>query len=210
MHNVRYGRLDATDAEVIGATKQARVHDAIMRLPDGYATTVGERGLMISGGEKQRLAVARVLLKDPPILFFDEAVRSISSVTVRLCLTTSQTSALDAHTEFELMNNINSQLKGQARTSIFIAHRLKTVVEAGTSDISARTSLKLFLILHITSDLILVFNDGIVVEQGTHEELLRRGGLYSSMWTQQSSDSSAMDSLPGSTEEASENPSRTV
>ena len=74
MHNVRYGRLDATDAEVIEAAKQARVHDAIMRLPEGYATTVGERGLMISGGEKQRLAVARVLLKDPPILFFDEAV----------------------------------------------------------------------------------------------------------------------------------------
>jgi len=155
IHNVRYGRLDATDAEVVSVTKRARVHDAIMRLPDGYATTVGERGLMISGGEKQRLAVARVLLKDPPILFFDEA-----------------TSALDAHTEFELMNNINSQLKGQARTSIFIAHRLKTVVEA---------------------DLILVFKDGIVIEQGTHEELLQRGGLYSSMWIQQSSDSSPMD-----------------
>jgi ATP-binding cassette subfamily B (MDR/TAP) protein 7 len=131
------GRLDATDAEVISAAKQARVHDAIMRLPDGYATTVGERGLMISGGEKQRLAVARVLLKDPPILFFDEAVRSISSTAVQLCLITPQTSALDAHTEFELMNNINSQLKGQARTSIFIAHRLKTVVEAGTSDVFA-------------------------------------------------------------------------
>ena len=80
MHNVRYGRLDATDEEVISAAKQARVHDAIMRLPDGYATTVGERGLMISGGEKQRLAVARVLLKDPPILFFDEAVRFLSSI----------------------------------------------------------------------------------------------------------------------------------
>jgi ABC transporter ATM len=80
MHNVRYGRLDATDEEVISAAKQARVHDAIMRLPEGYGTTVGERGLMISGGEKQRLAVARVLLKDPPILFFDEAVRSLSSL----------------------------------------------------------------------------------------------------------------------------------
>lgn len=74
LHNVRYGRLDATDEEVQEAARKAHVHDAIMRLPDGYATKVGERGLMISGGEKQRLAVARVLLKDPPILFFDEAV----------------------------------------------------------------------------------------------------------------------------------------
>lgn len=74
LHNVRYGRLDATDEEVIEAAKKAQVHDAILRLADGYKTKVGERGLMISGGEKQRLAVARVLLKDPPILFFDEAV----------------------------------------------------------------------------------------------------------------------------------------
>ena len=146
MHNVRYGKLDATDAEVISVAKRAKVHDAIMRLPDGYATTVGERGLMISGGEKQRLAVARVLLKDPSILFFDEAVRSIPAVAARLCLITSQTSALDAHTEFELMNNINSQLKGQARTSIFIAHRLKTVVEAGTSDVSTYIWSRWFLI----------------------------------------------------------------
>jgi len=193
MHNVRYGRLDATDAEVVSVTKRARVHDAIMRLPDGYATTVGERGLMISGGEKQRLAVARVLLKDPPILFFDEAVRPTSCVAVQLCLITPQTSALDAHTEFELMSNINSQLKGQARTSIFIAHRLKTVVEAGTSGVSAHMRSRRFLIVPITLDLILVFKDGIVIEQGTHEELLQRGGLYSSMWIQQSSDSSPMD-----------------
>ena len=74
MHNVRYGRLDATDEEVVAAMKKAHVHDAVLKLPDGYATTVGERGLMVSGGEKQRLAVARALLKDPPILFFDEAV----------------------------------------------------------------------------------------------------------------------------------------
>ena len=74
MHNVRYGRLDASDEEVVEAAKKANVHDTIQRLPDGYATQVGERGLMISGGEKQRLAVARVMLKDPPILFFDEAV----------------------------------------------------------------------------------------------------------------------------------------
>jgi ATP-binding cassette, subfamily B (MDR/TAP), member 7 len=76
MHNVRYGRMDASDEEVIAATKKAHVHETIVKLPDGYATTVGERGLMVSGGEKQRLAVARALLKDPPILFFDEAVRT--------------------------------------------------------------------------------------------------------------------------------------
>jgi ATP-binding cassette subfamily B (MDR/TAP) protein 7 len=77
MHNVRYGRLDASDDEVIVATKKAHVHETIVKLPHVYATTVGERGLMVSGGEKQRLAVARVLLKDPPILFFDEAVRDM-------------------------------------------------------------------------------------------------------------------------------------
>lgn len=74
LHNVRYGNLEATDEEVMEAAKRANVHDTVQRLPHGYKTQVGERGLMISGGEKQRLAVARVLLKDPPILFFDEAV----------------------------------------------------------------------------------------------------------------------------------------
>ncbi|KAK0469554.1 iron-sulfur clusters transporter ATM1 [Desarmillaria tabescens] len=147
MHNVRYGRLSATDDEVIEATKRASVYDTIMRLPDALKTKVGERGLMISGGEKQRLAVARVLLKDPPILFFDEA-----------------TSALDAHTEHELMKSINDTLLTKTRTSIFIAHRLRTVVEA---------------------DLIIVLKNGEVAEQGTHEELLRKRGLYYSMWMQQ-------------------------
>ncbi|CAL1717355.1 unnamed protein product [Somion occarium] len=150
LHNIRYGRLDASDEEVIEAAKKARVHDSILRLQEGYKTKVGERGLMISGGEKQRLAVARVLLKDPPILFFDEA-----------------TSALDAHTESELMKNINSLLQEKQRTSIFIAHRLRTVVEA---------------------DLIFVLKEGQVVEQGTHDELMRRGGLYYSMWVEQASD----------------------
>lgn len=74
MHNIRYGKLEATDDEVVAAAKRANVHDIVHRLPDGYKTKVGERGLMISGGEKQRLAVARVVLKDPPIFFFDEAV----------------------------------------------------------------------------------------------------------------------------------------
>lgn len=76
MHNIRYGRLDATDDEVREAARKANVHTTVKRLPDGYATTVGERGLMISGGEKQRLAIARVLLEDPPILLLDEAVRT--------------------------------------------------------------------------------------------------------------------------------------
>ncbi|KAG1834641.1 P-loop containing nucleoside triphosphate hydrolase protein [Suillus subalutaceus] len=152
MHNVRYGRLDATDDEVKAAAMKASVHDTVMGLPEGYKTTVGERGLMISGGEKQRLAIARVLLKDPSILFFDEA-----------------TSALDAHTETELMRSINNTLLVKARTSIFIAHRLRTVVEA---------------------DLIIVLKDGQVAEQGTHEELLRLGGLYHNMWVQQASDNS--------------------
>ncbi|KAI0258101.1 iron-sulfur clusters transporter ATM1 [Gloeopeniophorella convolvens] len=156
MHNVRYGRLDASDEEVVAAMQKAHVHDAVMRLPDGYATTVGERGLMVSGGEKQRLAVARALLKDPPILFFDEA-----------------TSALDAQTEAELMRNINATLLDRARTSIFIAHRLRTVVEA---------------------DLIIVMKEGAVVEQGTHEELMRAGGLYFAMWQEQAADAFIEDS----------------
>lgn len=150
MHNVRYGRLDASDEEVVAAMKKAHVHDTVIKLPDGYATNVGERGLMVSGGEKQRLAVARALLKDPPILFFDEA-----------------TAALDAQTESELMKNVNATLLDSARTSIFIAHRLRTVVEA---------------------DVIIVLKEGTVVEQGTHEELLREGGLYYSMWQEQAAD----------------------
>ncbi|KDQ53228.1 hypothetical protein JAAARDRAFT_39603 [Jaapia argillacea MUCL 33604] len=151
MHNVRYGRLDATDEEVMEAAKKANVHRTVASLPEGYATKVGERGLMISGGEKQRLAIARVLLKDPPILFFDEA-----------------TSALDAHTENELMRNVDSILLDKARTSIFIAHRLRTISE---------------------SDLIIVLKDGQVAEQGTHDELLKLGGLYYRMWGQQASES---------------------
>ena len=146
MHNIRYGRLDATDEEVMEAANKANVHETVARLPEGYKTQVGERGLMISGGEKQRLAIARVLLKDPPILFFDEAA-SIDepdhTITHVLMIRKTfffffpfhkfrtQTSALDAQTESELMKNINTILLDKARTSIFIAHRLRTVVEAG-------------------------------------------------------------------------------
>ncbi|KAK4047159.1 Iron-sulfur clusters transporter atm1, mitochondrial [Microbotryomycetes sp. JL201] len=113
LHNIRYGRLDATDAEVREAARLAEVATMIESLPDKWQTKVGERGAMISGGEKQRMAVARVLLKDPSILFFDEA-----------------TSALDSSTEADLMRNINSTLLSKHRTAIFVAHRLKTIADA--------------------------------------------------------------------------------
>ncbi|BGP40527.1 Iron-sulfur clusters transporter atm1, mitochondrial [Rhodotorula kratochvilovae] len=147
LHNIRYGRLDASDEEVREAARLANVSRTIEALPDKWNTKVGERGMMISGGEKQRLAVARLLLKDPKILFFDEA-----------------TSALDTTTEVDLMRNINQTLLSKARTSIFIAHRLKTVADA---------------------DLILVLRDGRVAEQGTHAELMSRRGVYWGMWEQQ-------------------------
>ena len=114
LHNVRYGNLDASDDEVMRACQKAQVDATVQKLPDKYQTKVGERGLMISGGEKQRLAVARLLLKDPPILFFDEA-----------------TSALDVYTETELMRNINNTLIDGTKTSVFIAHRLRTISDAG-------------------------------------------------------------------------------
>ncbi|ODN73365.1 iron-sulfur clusters transporter ATM1, mitochondrial [Cryptococcus amylolentus CBS 6039] len=152
LHNIRYGNLGASDEEVYEAAKKAHVEGTIERLPDKYHTKVGERGLMISGGEKQRLAVARVLLKDPPVLFFDEA-----------------TSALDVYTETELMRNINSILTGQEKTSVFIAHRLRTISDA---------------------DLIIVLQDGRVAEQGTHEQLLAHtGGVYQKLWQAQLSES---------------------
>lgn len=113
IHNIRYGRLDATDEEVFAAAKRAKVDDTFKSLPDGYQTKVGERGLMISGGEKQRLAIARLLLKDPEILFLDEA-----------------TSALDTFTEAELMHDLNETLLKTHRTAIFVAHRLITISDA--------------------------------------------------------------------------------
>lgn len=146
-HNIRYGNLSAPESQVIAAAQRARIHDIITAWPHGYDTKVGERGMMISGGEKQRLAVSRLLLKDPPLLFFDEA-----------------TSALDTHTEQTLMQNINSILREKARTSVFIAHRLRTIYDA---------------------DLIIVLKEGRVAEQGTHKELIDRGGLYSELWSAQ-------------------------
>ena len=146
-HNIRYGRIDATSEEVRDAARRARIADTIERLPKGWETMVGERGMMISGGEKQRLAVARLLLKDPPLLFFDEA-----------------TSALDTYTEQTLLQNINSILKEKARTSVFVAHRLRTIFD---------------------SDIIFVLKDGQVAEQGTHDGLLNMNGVYADLWAAQ-------------------------
>ncbi|KFG85501.1 transporter ATM1 [Metarhizium anisopliae] len=146
-HNIRYGSIDASHEEVVAAAKRARIHDIIEKFPDGYSTKVGERGMMISGGEKQRLAMSRLLLKDPPLLFFDEA-----------------TSALDTHTEQALMININGILREKGRTSVFVAHRLRTIFD---------------------SDLIIVLKDGKVAEMGTHRELIDRAGVYSELWSAQ-------------------------
>ncbi|CAI7645535.1 unnamed protein product [Penicillium bialowiezense] len=147
IHNIRYGRIDATDEEVRRAAERAHIHKLIQNLPDGYQTAVGERGMMISGGEKQRLAISRLILKDPQLLFFDEA-----------------TSALDTYTEQALLQNINSILKDKSRTSVFVAHRLRTICD---------------------SDQILVLKDGVVAEMGSHHELLGLDGIYSELWNTQ-------------------------
>lgn len=147
-YNVAYGRAGASQADIIAAAKAARIHDFVMSLPEGYQTTVGERGLKLSGGEKQRVGIARTLLKNPPILLLDEA-----------------TSALDTETERDIQESL--RLMGQGRSVITIAHRLSTVVDA---------------------DVIMVLEDGHVTEQGTHDELLARGGRYATMWQRQLSD----------------------
>ncbi|KAJ5544577.1 ABC transporter integral membrane type 1 [Penicillium sp. DV-2018c] len=146
-HNIRYGRIDASDEEVRRAAERAHIDKLIEGLPDGYETAVGERGMMISGGEKQRLAISRLILKDPALLFFDEA-----------------TSALDTYTEQALLQNINSILKEKKRTSVFVAHRLRTISD---------------------SDQILVLKDGHVAELGSHRELLDRNGIYAELWNAQ-------------------------
>ena len=135
-YNILYGRTDASPAEVEQAARMARIHDFIMDLPDGYETGVGERGLKLSGGEKQRVAIARTILKNPAILLFDEA-----------------TSALDTHTEKEIQESLREV--SSDRTTLVIAHRLSTVIDA---------------------DEILVLQAGVIVERGRHGELLNRGG----------------------------------
>jgi len=144
-YNIRYGRWDATDADVEEAARLAQIDGFIRLAPKGYETEVGERGLKLSGGEKQRVAIARTILKGPPILLLDEA-----------------TSALDSHTERDIQDALDRVSKN--RTTLVIAHRLSTIVGA---------------------DEILVLDQGVIVERGTHSALLAHGGLYASMWNRQ-------------------------
>jgi ATP-binding cassette subfamily B protein len=144
-YNIAYGRPGASEAEVEEAARLAQVHDFVQRLPDGYDTRVGERGLKLSGGEKQRVAIARTILKNPRILVLDEA-----------------TSALDTRTEQEIQ--LALKRLSRDRTTLTIAHRLSTVVDA---------------------DQIIVLDQGEVVEHGTHQSLLAQDGIYARMWALQ-------------------------
>ena len=146
-YNIAYGRTGATQAEIEGAARAARIHDFIASTPMSYETRVGERGLKLSGGEKQRVAIARTLLKNPPILIFDEA-----------------TSALDSANERAIQSELQSA--AQNKTTLLIAHRLSTVVDAHQ---------------------ILVMDAGEIIERGSHAELLALGGRYASMWALQQS-----------------------
>jgi ATP-binding cassette, subfamily B, bacterial len=143
--NLLYARPDATQAEIVAATRAAAIHDRITELSEGYDTLVGERGYRMSGGEQQRLAIARVILKDPRILILDEA-----------------TSALDTTSERLVQHALEPLMEG--RTTIAIAHRLSTILAA---------------------NVIFVVDRGRLREQGTHEELLREGGLYAQLYAQQ-------------------------
>jgi ATP-binding cassette, subfamily B, heavy metal transporter len=154
-YNIRYGRWEASNAEVEEAARLARIDDFIRRAAKGYETEVGERGLKLSGGEKQRVAIARTILKAPPILVLDEA-----------------TSALDSHTEREIQDAL--ERVSENRTTLVIAHRLSTIVGA---------------------DEIIVLDDGVIVERGTHHQLLARGGLYASMWNRQREAAEAREKL---------------
>jgi len=158
-YNIAYGRPDATREEVEQAARLARIHDFVTSLPQGYATSVGERGLKLSGGEKQRVAIARTILKGPRILLFDEA-----------------TSALDTHTEKEIQVSLREVAAN--RTTLIIAHRLSTVVDA---------------------DEILVLVDGTILERGRHHDLLARGGRYADMWQKQQEAAQAKALLEGET-----------
>jgi ATP-binding cassette subfamily B protein len=143
--NIGYGRIGASEEEILEAAERARLGELLKELPDGLETMVGERGLKLSGGEKQRVAIARILLRNPPIVIFDEA-----------------TSSLDTDTERAIMESLSELAEG--RTTLMIAHRLATVADA---------------------DVIVVMDKGRIVEEGTHEILLSRGGLYAKMWEAQ-------------------------
>ncbi len=145
MENIRYGRSDATDKDVIEAAKRAHAHEFIQSLPQGYDSLVGERGVKLSGGQRQRIAIARAILKNAPILILDEA-----------------TSQLDSVTESYIQESLWALMQG--KTTIVIAHRLSTL-------------------LHM--DRILVFDCGKIVEDGTHKDLLAKGGLYKTLWEAQ-------------------------
>ncbi|MGQ0662742.1 MAG: ABCB family ABC transporter ATP-binding protein/permease [Pseudomonadota bacterium] len=157
LYNIRYGRTDATDAEVMEAARAAHIHDFIETLPAKYESMVGERGLKLSGGEKQRVAIARALLKNPRILIFDEA-----------------TSALDSRAEKAIQAELQRIAEG--RTTLVIAHRLSTVMDA---------------------DAILVLNHGRIVERGTHAQLLEIQGEYARMWELQREAEEAQAVLEG-------------
>ena len=154
-YNIKYGRPDATDEEVYAAAKLAQIDGFIRTLPQGYKSMVGERGLKLSGGEKQRVAIARTILKGPPILVLDEA-----------------TSALDSHTEKEIQDALDRVAKN--RTTLVIAHRLSTIIH---------------------EDAILVLDKGQIAEQGTHAELIEKGGLYASLWDRQRQAEKAREEL---------------
>jgi ATP-binding cassette subfamily B protein len=147
-YNIGYGRHGAGQDEIESAARGAAIDRFIAALPQGYESTVGERGLKLSGGEKQRVAIARTLLKDPPILILDEA-----------------TSALDSRTEEAIQATLDAVARN--RTTIIIAHRLSTIVDA---------------------DRIIVLDAGRVAETGTHNALLRAGGLYAELWARQAAE----------------------
>jgi ATP-binding cassette subfamily B protein len=162
-YNIAYGRPGAPREAVIEAARLARIHDFVTGLPDGYQTVVGERGLKLSGGEKQRVAIARTLLKRPHIFLFDEA-----------------TSSLDSKTEKQIQRSLREV--SQNRTTLIIAHRLSTVVEA---------------------DEILVLEAGRIVERGRHDALLAQNGRYAEMWRRQQAERpEAPPALPAAAEAA--------
>ncbi|MEK7344009.1 MAG: ABC transporter ATP-binding protein/permease [Pseudomonadota bacterium] len=156
-YNIAYGRQGASQAEIEAAARAAQIHDFIMSLPQGYDTRVGERGLKLSGGEKQRVAIARTLLKDPPVLVLDEA-----------------TSALDSRTETEIQTVLRDI--SRQRTTLVVAHRLSTVVDA---------------------DEIIVLDQGRIAERGRHADLVQGDGLYAMMWARQAAERADMRSERG-------------